>query len=1046
MISPIHIITIALGISFSLGILGKLGKNFSAAFVMLGLGFMTFISFQWSFAHLFGTPPSSEIFTAGFKPPYSINLQMGLLESVLTLLVNIVGLLGSVYLLRKFKEEGINSMIIYIILIMGLDAMIMTRDLFNLFVFIEVESIAVAGLIIITKSLKSISAGFKYVLASGIISALFLLGVVFVYAHTGTLNLDGAIASNLLAVKGGFVVVFLVIIALILELKPFPANGWALDVYETANSGIGAIISSASATASLFVLYKVMPLAGETWYSVVAVIGVATFIGSNLLGIKQEITKRLLGYSSIGQIGLLMAIIGLSPLLGDKFLFIAFGILISHYLAKAGLFWLAGILQKENIKDWSVLRKHPFLLFLFGTFVFALSGLPPFPSFFAKWELVMELASSGQYIWIGAILVGSLLEVVYLFRWFGYASKLENTKQSDYKIDFEKMIPIAIFAIAAYVIGVLSYLHVEPVQNFDFITYLPILLVVFLFFTDFLPIVAKNIISIVIMAYYGYEVLPELYETDLLRFIFMVIFVIGGILTLIPGFAYKGKRRGFYPQAMLMYAGLIGIVMSQTTLQFFLYWEFLTIGSYLLILRGKKAMPHAYSYILFSVGGAFAILVGFAIARVGNSIDSLEILSNIHDYSLVAFSLLAIGFMTKIASLGLHIWLPGAHAESESDVSPMVSAILLKGGVFGLLILFLAMGAEKANGNSLLYILGWIGALTALIGNLSASFQEDAKKLLAYSSIGQLGYVLFAFAMVSNLGWLGGFTLTINHFLFKSILFLVIGGIVLRIKTHNMYEMGGLIKNMPFSFIAVLIGIITLAGVPPLSGYGAKWFLYNGIIEQGWYFQGAILLFSGIIAFLYCFRLIYSIFLGQRKDEHIHVKEISVWFLIPVYILIGVIMVYSMRPSLVLKPIGKYLSVNFPSNGLTWEGTTAISNLGYWDGNWVMIIVGVMFALLFTWLWVLNAKAQKVKQFNIVYAAERPLRPETTHQAHNLYAGYNKALGFLVTPNIVKFWNGLSETVSDIAGLIRKVYTGDGQTYILHIIIYIVLIFLFVVY
>ena len=246
MISPIHIITTALGIGFSLGLVAKLGKKVSAAIMLLGLVFMTFISYQWGIAHLFGSVSESMIFTAGFKPPYSINLQMGLFEAVLTMLVNTVGVLGAIYLFRKFQKEGVNAMIIYIVLIMGLDVMIMTRDLFNLFVFIEVESIAIAGLIIITKSLKSISAGFKYVLAGGIISALFLLGVIFVYAHTGTLNLDGAIAANLPAIKGGAVVVFLVLITLILELKPFPANGWALDVYQAANSGIGAIISAAS--------------------------------------------------------------------------------------------------------------------------------------------------------------------------------------------------------------------------------------------------------------------------------------------------------------------------------------------------------------------------------------------------------------------------------------------------------------------------------------------------------------------------------------------------------------------------------------------------------------------------------------------------------------------------------------------------------------------------------------------------------------------------------------------------------------------------------
>jgi len=428
-------------------------------------------------------------------------------------------------------------------------------------------------------------------------------------------------------------------------------------------------------------------------------------------------------------------------------------------------------------------------------------------------------------------------------------------------------------------------------------------------------------------------------------------------------------------------------------------------------------------------------------AQAGISLDALSMITS--NANLI-YLMLAIGFMTKTATIGLHIWLPGAHAEAESDVSPMVSAILLKAGVFGLVILFIKMGAESAGTNSILYVLGWLGAITALVGNLAASFQEDAKKLLAYSSIGQLGYILFAFAIMTHLGWLTGITYSINHFLFKAVLFLAVGAVVLRVKTHNMYEMGGLIKRMPFAFIAVLIGIITLAGVPPLSGFAGKWLFYNAVILKGWYFQGAIVFFAGIIAFLYCFRLIHTIFLGQLKDEHRNVKEISIWFIIPIYIMIIAIMIFSARPDLILQPIGDAIAGYFPSDTLTWTGTTASTTLGYWSGYRVMVIIGIMFVILFGWLLLLNRKAKKVKQFNIVYSGERPERPETTHVSYNMYAGYNKALGFLVAPFISRFWDFMSKTVKGTAGYVRRVYTGNGQTYALHIIMYLVIIYLII--
>ena len=292
------------------------------------------------------------------------------------------------------------------------------------------------------------------------------------------------------------------------------------------------------------------------------------------------------------------------------------------------------------------------------------------------------------------------------------------------------------------------------------------------------------------------------------------------------------------------------------------------------------------------------------------------------------------------------------------------------------------------------------------------------------------------------MGWLTGLTYTINHFLFKAILFLAIGGVVLRLGTHKMYEMGGLIKKMPFSFIAVLIGIITLSGIPPLSGFGGKWLFYNAVILKGWYFQGVVVFFAGTIAFLYCFKLIYSIFLGQLKDNHRNVKEAPVWYLIPQYILITGVMVFSYKPDLILKPIGNAISFAFPSNQLIWEGTTALSKLGYWDATTIMTVIGVMFIILFSWLYFMSRKAQKVKQFNIVYAAERPERPELTHVSHNIYAGYNKALGFLVAPGITSFWNYTTNLVESTGNFVRRIYSGNGQSYAIHLVSYIVIVFI----
>jgi hypothetical protein len=155
-------------------------------------------------------------------------------------------------------------------------------------------------------------------------------------------------------------------------------------------------------------------------------------------------------------------------------------------------------------------------------------------------------------------------------------------------------------------------------------------------------------------------------------------------------------------------------------------------------------------------------------------------------------------------------------------------------------------------------------------------------------------------------------------------------------------------------------------------------------------------------------------------------------------------MVISVYPRIVIEPIGEYLSMYFPGEGLVWDGTTASTRLGYWDATKIMTVFGGMFGVLFIILYSMSRKTQLVEQFNIVFQGERPQRPETTHFAHNMYAPYNKALGFLTAPFITASWKFVYESVHAISDQVRKFYTGNGQTYAMHIILYVVVFYLFI--
>jgi len=1039
MTEPILFIAIPLIFAFLTGLAGRFMEKRAIYLLYLSLGFSALLSLRWAYIFFSGSGFSGPVPTAGVTAPFSIALQIGSLEAYTLLLINLIGLLGLGPIHRYIRDNGRLSAVIYLLYFMALNGIVLTRDIFNYFVFIEISTMAVAGMLLYKRSGNLLRAGFSWLIASGFISIFLILGAVLIYFKTGVLDIDTLFQEKTVLVYSGSAAAFFLFISLLLELKPFPANGWALDVYEWAPPEISAVISGAGVTAGLFALYKFLPVTGEMWIPLLTIVGLLTFVFSNLTALKQEKVNRMLGYSSVGQAGLIAAVISLKNILGNDFVFIVSSLTIIHALSKAGLFWLSRLTQFEYTKDWSGIKKHPVLIFLTGLFIFALLGLPPFPSFFAKWALIMSL--SGVYSgWIiTAILTGSLLEAAYLFRWFGFAVKGDMHKE----YSFSKSGYIVPFLTAILILLLSVFFPVQtPLHSTIKNSSLPLLIVGFFFIFDFLPAKLKNFILISGLGYHFYTLYPQLTE---FRFIFSIVFLIGGMIILLAGFNEKGKRIGFYPSSALMYAGLAGILTAETTLSFFFWWEFMTLGSYFLILRGKKSMSHALSYMLFSLGGAFAMLAGFGLLSAANGGNlALETLSTGGAFQALIFILLTLGFLTKTAAIPLHIWLPGAHSEAENDVSPVVSAVLLKAGVFGLIIVMLGMGPQEIKGVNIYTLLGWLGAITALIGNMNAIFEEDAKRLLAYSSVGQLGYVLFALSMLNHIGWLSATVFALNHFIYKSLLFLAVGGVVIRLKTRNMYEMGGLIKRMPVSFISVMIGIIALSGVPPLTGFAGKWLSYNATILSGWYLQGAVVSFAGLVAFLYCFRLIFTIFLGQLKDNHRRVKEAPFWFILPQLILMGALMWFSVIPNTALKPVGEFLVNYFPENALTWEGSLAKSTYGYWNGTLIMLVTGGVFAAVFVWLILINRKAVKIKQFNIVYAAERPSRPELTHFAYNFFAPYKKALGFLAAPVSTDLWNGLAENTHSLADIIRRLFRGNSQTYAIHLMLFIVLCFFYV--
>ncbi|MDA3832224.1 MAG: proton-conducting transporter membrane subunit [Spirochaetales bacterium] len=1174
MVSPIYSIAVALGAAFLLPLFEKTGKKTARIVVVAVLAALAAMPISWivswlgksGFSGLFAV--SAEIAeTAGFQAPYSISLQVGIEEALILSLVNITALLGGIFLLLRAQPfwKG-KQLVLYLTLLVGVNGLIMTRDLFNVFVFLEITSISIYALIASNEMKRAYEAGFKYIIAGSIASAFFLIGVIYLYRFTGTLSIDQLLVMDFAHMSGGYIpgigteglfgglagpaaALFFILAALLIELKPFPANGWSFDAYEAADPAVSAMISAVGATGVLFVVYKLFPLFPPVLANLAVISGAVTFIFSQIIGLRQTNVRRMLGYSSTGQIGLLLLVIGLSRAMNssESGFIILLLILSSHIFSKAGLFWLSGALSLKNTGNsmkqstgvQSLLRSRTVVITIAGILLAALAGLPPFPAFWAKWTLFTNLASMNRWPLMALILIGSLIEAGYLFRWFailvrakedsgmvheeiipedvvdtkpqtgsvtskrGKAALLrlqaftakkaaanlsvtssalaDKTKQTAAQADREgltgsvsdfkttkqgaaaaPLLAAVILLISGIMVG-MFYLGLGSASS-EMILLLPVaaLLLGGLFDLLRIPFRVQLFISLAGIGLYSYKLLPLL---EGIPKVFGYIFLLGSAVQLVVLFQRKGRDPGLAALVSALIFSLGNLLMVESRLGLFFSWVIMTVVSYILILRGRKSSGAGLRYLIFSLGGAYSMLMGLMLLPGFELLLSAAGEGVLLSQQLVIFGqtavlgtapvlagiLLAAGLLIKMGSLGVHVWLPGAYAEAEDEISSLLSSVLSKAGLF---MLFMTAALyivpvfywvpDPQSYISLSTLLGWLGAFTALAGAFLALFQEDIKYTLAYSSMGQVGYMLLSFALMSQLGWINSLYLAVTHLLFKSMLFIAVAGVIYRTKTRMMYQMGGLISRMPFSFITVLIGIIAISGVPPLTGFGAKWMLYTALIEKGWYLQAAVAMFASGIAFLYLFRLIHSIFLGQLKDDQREVKEAPVWYLIPQAAAIIGIVAFSMFPNLILKPLQAAVSGYFPET-LNWDGYTVLSTLGYWNGNAVMYVTMGVFLAPLAWLLLMQRKnTRKVKQFNIVFAAERPDRPETTHYAYNFFAPYREALGSFLTPWATRFWESVQSVITVIGSSLRRIYTGNGQTYALHILLYTAVLLLIV--
>jgi formate hydrogenlyase subunit 3/multisubunit Na+/H+ antiporter MnhD subunit len=908
------------------------------------------------------------------------------------------------------------ALLLFLILIMGINGMVMTRDLFNLFVFLEIVSIATYGLLGLEPTPTTLAAAFKYMMATVVASSFFLLSTGLLYYVTGTLSIDTLIATKS-DVTGpiGTAALLLLLACLVIELKPFPANGWGLDVYETAPRGVASIISVGVSAGVFFSLVKLLPLF-EDQLPILAISGGATFLCSNLIGLKQSNIQRLLGYSSIGQMGLLLGLALLHQVGAvDLIPLVVGGLFLNHLLAKAGLFWIASVIHQRDVDETVGIAGRPLLAALLTLFLVAIAGLPPFPGFWAKWALVMQLTSAAKLPWVALILCGSLLEAAYMFRWFTRTLCTQESGPTEMP-SASALFPIVTVALLLCSAGYVAARASGAGARWMFV---PLLAGIIFYALDRMPGRSKNVLVLAVVLVVGGHLAQA---AQGLAWLFAILLLAGSLVIAAAGLYRVDERPGYYPMLAILLLSIQALLRSSTSLEFFFSWEIITLSTCFLIAKGRGAGPHVLSFLLFSLLSAFLVLAGFAgIAAISGS-TSLSALRMGGPDASVAFAFLAAGFLIKAGVIGVHVWLPGAYSEADDDFTAILSGVISKVAVFGLLTgTYLAIRSEA--GLELAHSVAWLGMLTTIAGALMALQKTDFKRLLAFSSMSQLDYIVTATALMSHLGWVTALYLVANHMMVKGILFLAVAGITLRTGTRSFVETGGLLRTMPVTFATMLVAVISMSGLPPLMGFGGKWLLLSAMTDKGWHFLAIAGLFATFLGFLYMIRIVGGLFFGPFRGGQAVTSEAPATLLVPQFALIAGILVLSFYPKLLMDPVSSVIDPQFAST-LVWKGMSLETIYGYWNPTPIMIGAVTVAAILGLISWLAYSGGQQstvdLRQF-VIFS-----RPITS---------------FALPPVAIIFWRSIANGTLAAADWVRRLYFGNGQIYALYVLLYFLVIY-----
>jgi len=340
-----------------------------------------------------------------------------------------------------------------------------------------------------------------------------------------------------------------------------------------------------------------------------------------------------------------------------------------------------------------------------------------------------------------------------------------------------------------------------------------------------------------------------------------------------------------------MIAGMNGLLLATDLFQVYLFLEVAAIASYALVAfgLGHDELEAAFKYLMLSaVASVFIMLAVTIIFGLTGSLGFEPVSQGLRDLDAkfivgLCSAFFIMGFGLKAALVPFHAWLPDAHPSAPAPISAVLSGLLIKvSGVYALTRVFITVFGLPPD---LSTVLMYLGIISMVVAALLALGQTDIKRMLAYSSISQVGYIILGIGLGTPLGVLGGLFHLFNHALAKSLLFLNSGSLQMSTGTRNLDEMGGLAKRMPVTAGTNLVGALSIAGVPPLNGFWSKLIIIIALIQAGHWAFALIAVLVSVLTLWYYLLIQRKAFFGKLNEKWNAVREAPFWMTVSTVLL-----------------------------------------------------------------------------------------------------------------------------------------------------------------